>query len=443
MCELIPRAWLTVGWGGVGDHAAGIGGGVGEAVTEPSSNRSFGRLAGWLPASALVLSLLLSFAFVWLWVLNLGTPVEFDFGNRATPLVLTGSGLVFAIVGWLITSRRPGNKVGWVALGIGVSAVTSTAANEYAVHSTLTLPGSLPGAEVAGWLGNFIWVFAVGLLASVLVLLFPDGHLPTPRWRGVMIAALVGITSATFYFAFAPGPLESLSWIENPLGIAGSEGWIEFLSLGFFLLAATVPLAAWSMRRRYRVSQGEARAQIRWFAAAAALVALTYVGQFVYSAVTDTMSGGSDTQRLIQTLAVLGFGALGTTVGIAVMKHRLYEIDRIISRTVTYVLVVGLLGVVVLVLVAALALFVPSDDPLVVAAVTLAVFALFGPMRRRVFARVDRRFNRSRYDAERVIDDFTGTLRERVDPESVVEGWVGVVSETMQPASLGVWVRHR
>ncbi len=416
---------------------------MGETVSKRSPDRSVWRLAAWLPASALVLSLLLSFAFVWLWALNVGTPVEFDFGNRATPLVLTGSGLVFVMVGWLITSRRPGNKVGWVALGIGISQVTSTSANEYAVYSTLTIPGSLPKAEVAGWLGNFTWVFGVGLLASVLVLLFPDGHLLTPRWRRVMIAALAGIVGAALYFALAPGPLESLHWIENPFGIPGSQGWIEFLSLGFFLLAATVPMAAWSMRRRYRVSQGEARAQIRWFAAAAALVALTYFGQFVYSALTDTLSGGSDAQRWFQTLAVAGFGALGTSVGIAVLRHRLYEIDRVISRTVTYVLVVGLLGLVVLALVTGLAIFVPSDDPLVVAAATLAVFALFVPIRNRVHARVDRRFNRSRYDAQRVIDDFTGHLRDWVDPEGMVDGWVGVVSETMQPASVGVWVRER
>lgn len=395
----------------------------------------------WSLNSALGLCLLSAAGFASLWALNIGTPAQLDFGNRFTPFVLTASGVVFAIVGWLIASRRPGNRIGLVALGIGLFTGLDTLGIEYTVYATRTSPGALPGGEVAAWLANFIWVIPIGLIGTVLVLLFPDGHLPGPRWRLVMAGACVGVVASILYFAFAPGPLESLSWVENPFGLRGSRPWIEILSLGFFLLAATIPPAAWSMRRRYRRASGAERAQIRWFAAAAALVAVTYVGQFIYSVLTGTLAAGSESQRWFQTFAVAGFGVVGASVGIAVLRHHLYEIDRIISRTVSYALVLALLGVIVLALVTGLAFFMPSDDPLVVAVATLTVFALFTPIRRRVQLVVDRRFNRSRYDSARVIDQFAGSLQERVDPEGVVDDWVGVVEETMQPVSVAVWVR--
>lgn len=395
-----------------------------------------------VPLISLVTALVFTVAFAWLWIINLGTSVLLNFGNRSTPLVLTASGIVFVVVGVMVTSRRSGNRVGWVALGIGLSAIISTLANEYAIYSTLTEPGSLPGGDVVAWLGNFVWVAPVGLLGTVLVLLYPDGDLPSRRWKGVLIASIVGMAGAMLFFALAPGPLVSLDWIENPLGLPGSESWIEWLSLGFFLLAATVPLAAWSMRQRYRRSHGVARAQIRWFAAAAALVAFTYSGQVIFSVATGTLDGGSPAQRWLQTLAIAGFGTMGLAVGVAILRYRLYDIDRIISRTLSYALILGLLGLVALGLVSGFAHFLPDDDPLVVAISTLVVAALFSPLRKRVQRTVDRRFNRSRFDAERVVQGFASTLQERVDPAGVVDGWLEVVSETMQPAAVGVWVRE-
>jgi uncharacterized membrane protein YbhN (UPF0104 family) len=135
--------------------------------------------------------------------------------------------------------------------------------------------------------------------------------------------------------------------------------------------------------------------------------------------------------------------AIPAAIGVAITRYRLYEIDRLISRTVSYLLVIGLLVGVYAGLVALLQVFVPSDNPLVVAASTLAVAALFNPVRKRIQDWVDRRFNRSRYDAERVMDSFASTLRDRVEVGDVVDGWVGVVSETMQPTAVGVWIRDR
>jgi hypothetical protein len=395
----------------------------------------------WLLGATLAMSFLLTVGFAWLWILNLGIASILNFGNRATPAVLTASGLVFTVVGWMITSRRPDNKVGWIALAIGLPTQIGSFAIEYSVYATRTVPGGLPAGDVMAWLANFIWVVPVGLLGTVLVLIYPDGRLPGRGWSITMAAAITAMVAAVFFFALMPGPLQSLQWIDNPFGLTGSESWVEFFALGFFLLAALVPISAWSLRQRYRRSHGVTRAQIKWFAAAAAAVAITYFGQFIYSVATGTLDGGSEAQRWFQTLTVGGFGAMGVAVGVAVLRYRLYEIDRIISRTVSYALVIGLLVLVVLGLVTLLAVFLPSDDPLVVAVSTLVAAALFNPVRRRVQGVIDRRFNRSRYDAQRVIGRFTASLQEQVDPGEVVEGWVEVVEDTMQPAAVGVWVR--
>ena len=183
--------------------------------------------------------------------------------------------------------------------------------------------------------------------------------------------------------------------------------------------------------RRWRASAGVQRAQFRWLFFGASLFAVVITVGQVFPEDTGSFY-----------VWIPGGVAIPVTIGVAVLKYRLYDIDRIISRTVSYALVVTLLGLVVLSLVSVLAVFLPSDDPLVVAVSTLVVFALFAPVRRRVQAVVDRRFHRSRYDAVRVVDTFAGSLRDQVDPEGLVDGWVGVVSETMQPAAVGVWVRE-
>jgi uncharacterized membrane protein YbhN (UPF0104 family) len=181
---------------------------------------------------------------------------------------------------------------------------------------------------------------------------------------------------------------------------------------------------------RFVRSRGIERQQLKWFVFALVVGIVVLVTPWTENDMVGTVLW------TVVPISILG------SMAVAILRYRLYEIDRIISRTITYALVVGLLGLVVLALVAGLALFMPSDDPLVVAVATLVAFASFNPLRRRVQRLVDRRFNRSRYDAQRVIDNFAGTLRHRVDPEEVVDGWLGVVSETMQPAAAGVWVKQ-
>ncbi len=389
-----------------------------------------------LAAAALLLSL-----FVALWLLNIGTVAITDFGNRATPLALVMSGLAFAIAGWAILSRTQGNRVGVVCLAIGLVILANSAATEYAIYATKTVPGTVSGGELAAWIGDSTWVIGIGLMATVLPLLFPDGRLPGRHWLWVMVPALVGIFSSVAYFALSPGPLQSISWVENPYGVEGTSEVIEWFSLGFFVLAATIPLGAWSMRRRYRSASGVVRAQLRWFATASGLIALTYIGQFAFSVLTGTMDGGSAIQRWIQTLSIGSFALLGISVGIAVFRYRLYDIDQLITRTVTFVAVITTLGMTFAGLVTLMAIFVSPDDPMAVAIATLGVAALFNPLRSRIHRWIERRFNRSRYNASLVAEQFSLQLQEPVAIETLTDEWLDVIDSTVQPIARSLWLR--
>jgi hypothetical protein len=393
-----------------------------------------------LPVVVLGVTAAMAVAMAVFWLSNFGTPAVFAFGNRVTPLLLALDGVVFAVVGWMIAMRRPGHSVGWICLAIGLSLCLNTLSTEYAIYSLQTDPGSLPAGELAAWVGNWSWVWPIGLMGCVLVLHFPDGRLPGPGWRPVLWSGVGGMALATTFFAVVPGPLESVQWVDNPLGLEGARPWIEYLSSGFAILAVSVVAAAWSIRSRFVSSSTETRTQIKWFAASASLVAVSYVGQFLYSIATGTLDGGSETHRWFQTLTIAMFGALGASIAIAVLKYRLYDIDRIISRTVSYAVVIAVLAAIYVGLVTAIGS--RFESSLSVAASTLAVAALFNPLRKKVQGWVDRHFNRSSYDTEQVMDQFASSLRDEVDAREVVDGWVDVVEETMQPSSVGVWVRE-
>ncbi len=408
-------------------------------MSEPSAPPS-SRLSRHNPTIVLGVSAAMAAVMAGFWIANFGTPAEFAFGNRTTPLLLALDGVVFSVVGWMIAKRRQGHSVGWICLAIGLSLCLNTLSTEYAIYSVLTNPGSLPLGEFAAWVGNWSWVWAIGLMACVLVLHFSDGRLPGPGWRPVLWSGVGGMVLATTLFAVVPGPLESIQWVDNPFGLDGARPFIEYLSFGFAVLAVSVLAAAWSIRSRFVRASAETRTQIKWFAASTSLVAASYVGQFLYSIATGTLDGGSGTHRWFQTLTIAMFGALAASIAIAVLKYRLYDIDRIISRTVSYTVVIALLAAIYVGLVTAIGS--QFEGSLSVAASTLAVAALFNPLRKRVQRWVDRHFNRSAYDTEQVMDEFAGSLRDEVDVDDVVDGWVEVVEETMQPSSVGVWVRQ-
>jgi hypothetical protein len=335
--------------------------------------------------------------------------------------------VAWAPMGYLILIRRPGNGVGAGLMFVGVTMGASFLLGSIAASGTLVLT-----LRVWADLGNMVLGVAPWFGVVWLLLVFPSGQYSSPVQRGLG-RSLIGFGVLTgLAFALGPDPMfetGELSPLHVP-SLAPLAGVITDQS-GFMIVVVLTILALIFLVRRWRSSTGVQSAQFRWLFFGASLFALVIIiGQFV----------PEDTGSFY--IWVPGGFAIPVTIGVAVLRYRLYEIDRIISRTVSYALVIGLLVLVVLGLVTLLAVFLPSDDPLVVAVSTLVAAALFNPVRRRVQGVIDRRFNRSRYDAQRVIGRFTASLQEQVDPGEVVEGWVEVVEDTMQPAAVGVWVRE-
>lgn len=350
--------------------------------------------------------------------------------------------VLVSLIGGFLVARRPNHPVSWLmALGAVIGAVAGLSAG--------VLPPGM--TEIGGWqvvvavLSGPAWY---GLLVTILVLiplLFPSGSPPTPRWRWVAWSTLSGWGVLSLAWAFQEryctdwGDEGCRASVANPIGIEGltnpEQSAVGAVIFGVLLICSLAALT--SLVVRYRRSAGVERQQIKWV--------LFSVGLFVgFILVVDVLwigtLGGAQPPGYKFAQAVV-WVMIPASVALAILRYRLYDLDRIISRTVAYALVIGVLGLIALALVALLALFLPSDDPLVVAVATLVAAALFNPLRLRVQALVDRRFNRTRYDSERVIENFTGSLQDRVDPEVVVDDWVGVVEQTMQPSKVGVWVR--
>ena len=239
-------------------------------------------------------------------------------------------------------------------------------------------------------------------------------------------------------YAVRPGPVQGDTPPVNPLGIAGTGPVLDATTEWLGNLLAVIALVALiDVSLRFRRSKGVERLQFRWFFIAVAMFPVLF---FASGLLEEFVIGVDGFDPVVVALAVWGNGT-AAAIGIAITRHGLYEIDRLVSRTVTYAVVVGLLTGVFFGMITLLTLVLPAESDLATAASTLAVAALFNPVRRRTQALVDRRFNRSRYDAQRVIDRFAGSLRDQVDSDQVMDGWVGVVTETMQPTSVSVWVR--
>jgi hypothetical protein len=334
-------------------------------------------------------------------------------------------GLFLYALSLLMALRRPDHPVTWALVASGVFSSIQGLLGTYAVESLLAVPDRLPlGAlALAGSSVAQLW-FVLGFVLTIN--LFPTGRPLSGRWKWVVWGLLPGslVGASTVFFA----PMEIGATAVGPLIESDLKPVVDAANIalaGFVILGTIGHVVA-----RFVRSKGVERQQLKWF-----------VFSLVVGIVVLVMPWTEDDTIGAILWTVVPVAVLGS-MALAILRYGLYEIDRIISRTITYALVVGLLGLFVLALVTGLALFMPSDDPLVVAVATLVAFASFNPLRRRVQRLVDRRFNRSRYDAQRVIDDFAGTLRHRVDPEEVVDGWLGVVSETMQPAAAGVWVKQ-
>jgi hypothetical protein len=348
---------------------------------------------------------------------------------------------VFAAVGLLLAAKRPRNVVGWLLLGVALVLALNMLFVRYAVYGLLAHPGSLPGATVTAVLGSSAWVILLSLLA-LLFLTFPHGRLPSRRWW-IAVWGVVVIDGLTWVGnTLGPGPLTSpLNHYDNPIGIGALRSLQSAFSAPGILIVVIFAASAVSLVQRFRQARGDEREQYKWFTFAAALFPFAVVAVQVLDAVFGQVST-ADT--IGSTLTGIVATAMPIATAIAVLRYRLYEIDRIVSRAVVYgVLTVVLGGAYVGLVLASDALFasVARGSSVAVALSTLIVAGLFLPVRRWVQRFVDRRFYRSKIDAEATLARFGTRLQHEADLDTLLTELRGAVREALQPAEVWMWLR--
>jgi len=359
--------------------------------------------------------------------------------------------LAYAGAGGLIARRVPGNAIGWLLGLAGLSLTMAMLTEQYALYGLVTAPGAVPAAKVAGVLSGAAVVLTV-ILLFVLVLLFPDGRLPSPRWRPVLWALAVvaaGVVAQQFQAGtrITGGITNSLdaagAAYPNPLGVLPRHGWFSGLLTGiFFLAVVTGLLIVASVFVRRRGASPERRQQLAWLGYVGALTAVWAALLLLSGAIAG--QGDSWLGTVIWSLLFLTpMTGIPVACVVAVLKYRLYDLGRIVSRTVSYAIVTGLLVGVYAGLVLLATGVIGLTSPVAVAGATLVAAALFGPLRSRVQRRVDHRFNRARYDAERMVAAFAARLTEELDADAVTEDLARSVHMALQPAHVSVWLAER
>jgi hypothetical protein len=394
------------------------------------------RAASWLAWSLWGLSLTLTVLALLLFALNLSHPNThiYDYWFNNTTIVIT------ATVGAIVASRRPENPVGWLLCLNGLTISISHFSSQYAIYALLARPDLLPAGEAFAWIGT--WILPILIALDVFTfLLFPTGRLPSRRWRWLGWLTVAFVFVGAISGAFTSGPVDGLGSIRNPLGIEGfTSGYKAVVyPMAPFLFAAS----ALSVFVRLRRATGVERQQIKWFAYAAVVMAITVFLQIITETVDVPLWFGR-TEFAVFTVA-------GTTVpisiGIAILRYRLYDIDIIINRTLVYSSLTLMLALVYFGGVTATqALFrtltgQEQQPQLAIVVSTLAIAALFNPLRGRIQSFIDRRFYRSKYDAQKTLEAFTSKLRDETDLEALSGDLEGVVRETMQPAYVSLWLR--
>jgi hypothetical protein len=339
-----------------------------------------------------------------------------------------------ATVGAVLASRRPRHPVGWLLLGFALSLTASGVISSSVAYGLVARPGALPAAATVARYYPATGAAALALLSLVL-LLTPTGSLPSPRWRRWAFVTAATPVALVLVVPVAPGRLDpQLLLASSPFSDRALGGVVLVATrVALVVTALAVAVAAGSLVVRFRRAQGVERQQLRWVALAAALMVLAVPVVLAPVALEGPI--------LVNWAPAVWVMVLPVTVGAAVLRYRLYDLDRIISRTLAYGLLTLLLGGGYAVVVLGLGQFLERESPLVVAAATLAVAAVFQPARRRVQAVVDRRFNRRRHDATRIVEGFGARLRDQVDLDTLTAELLAVVDQTMQPTQASLWLR--
>ncbi|HEX2740658.1 MAG TPA: hypothetical protein VHM69_09435 [Rubrobacter sp.] len=396
------------------------------------------RAASWLAWTLVVLSLALLLGGIALsrvassTVPNLRFGAESADGSVVADLVTL---LTFSIVGAIIASRHPRNAIGWLFCSVGVTIGLNSFAGDYTEFWLATGFGTRSLGETAAWFASWLWILLIYVPTSFVLLLFPDGRLPSPRWRPVAWAAALGTAGGVVGFALEAGPLGDFPQIVNPYGVDSSVVGIVGVAGGIVAAGAMVASAV-SLIIRLRRATGVERQQLKWLAyGGTVMVGTIGVGGLI-------ILWSVPVSIVIMSVSLLG---LPLFTGIAIVRYRLYDIDLLINRTLVYGSLTTMLVAVyvggVVVLQYAFRVLSGGESQLAIVASTLAIAAAFNPLRRRVQAFVDRRFYRRKYDAAKTLASFSARLRDETDLDTLSDELVGVVMETMQPGHVSLWLR--
>lgn len=340
----------------------------------------------------------------------------------------------FGLVGWRVATRRPRNPVGWLLLVFGCLPLVLSPVQAYAELALEVRPGSLPAGDIAAWVGELPWL-SIWSLFGLALLLFPSGRPVAPAWRWPLRVLVVIAVTSPVVSAVALWPVRRALYgagSSDPQGLLGLVMTAMSITMSVGIVAGVVSIVV-----RYRSAGPAERAQLRWIAWAGGLVVIGLAGVMLRN-VTDQQN------PLLGAFGTIGMASLPVAMGIAMLRYRLYDVDRLASRTVTYALLTGLLGGaygLATVLLARLLAPLGAGNDLVVAGATLTAAALFAPGRRRIQTLVDRRFDRERYDAEHEVQQFRERLRGELDLDEIAGALVDGARRTVQPVAVTCWLR--
>jgi len=356
----------------------------------------------------------------------------------------TFGGVIYPAIGLFLASRRPEHPIGWLFCAAGLVVGLDHFCGEYAIYALLAHPGSLPAGQAAAWVSSWVWVPFAALI-GFLVLLFPDGRLPSGRWRPfawlVGVAAIVGVAVE----ALLPVPICEVCPIENPFGIEGLESVADLVHalVLVFWVGVLGGLAMVSLFLRFRRASGVEHQQIKWLVFT---ISVLYIGATL-AYIVYRAPGAWWAWPVGQSLLAVGFVGVPIAMGVAILRYRLYDIDILINRTLVYgsltlLLAAMYFGGVTLTEAIFRALTRQEEQPqLAIVVSTLVIAALFNPLRRRIQGFIDRLFYRRKYDAAKTLEAFSAKLRNDSDLDALSDDLLGVVKQTMQPAHVSLWLR--